>query len=106
MRIASGKSGFTGEDTAAGIAVRVMDITQKFIGALDMLELGIHDVDQVQPAIIEIKTALAGYPNLSSSEECIKRVEKWVTKLQSKEATDTLDAENEVKALKLDLEMA
>ena len=64
MRIASGQSGHKGEDTAAGIAVRVMDITQKFIGALDMLELGITDIDQVQPAIIEIKNSLSNYPNL------------------------------------------
>ena len=80
-----------------------MDITQKFIGAHDMLELGIFDVDQVMPAIIDIKNALANYPNLPQDSECFVKANKWAAKLMGKNATDQL-SEGEVRELKLDLE--
>ena len=41
----TGQSGYSGEETAQTVALRVMDITQKLIGASDMLELGMTDVD-------------------------------------------------------------
>ena len=81
MRIASGQGAYKGEDAAAGIAVRVMDITSKFIGALDQLELEIYDIDQVQPAIIDIKHALMSFPNISPTRDCVVRIEKWVEQL-------------------------
>jgi len=36
------------------LATRVLDITSKFIGAIDLLALEISEVDQVTPAVIDI----------------------------------------------------
>ena len=37
--ITKGKSNYKGEETESGLAARVMDITSKMIGALDLLNL-------------------------------------------------------------------
>ena len=39
QRIKEKRSGYKGEEAEAGLAVRVMDITQKMIGILDLIEL-------------------------------------------------------------------
>ena len=45
------------------------------------------------------------FPNLSPTRDCVVRIEKWVDQLSTKDATEQL-SENEVKQLKLDLQMA
>ena len=59
-----------------------MDITQKMIGAHDMLSLNIYDIDQIQPAIIDILNALNNFPNLPKNSECIDKINKWVSILK------------------------
>ncbi len=53
-RINTKESGWKGEETNKSLAIIVMNITQKMIGSLDLLELNICEVDQVAPAIIDI----------------------------------------------------
>ena len=54
QRIKIGQSSYKGEETDKSLAIRVMDITQKMIGAQDLLEININEVDQVLPAIKDI----------------------------------------------------
>ena len=82
LRIKDGKSAYKGEETEQGLALRVMDITQKMIGAHDMLALNMNNVDEVQPAIVDIQNALNNFPNLPKNSECIEKINKWVTILK------------------------
>ena len=52
QRILSGQSAYIGEPIDQGLVIRVMDITQKMIGAIDLLEINIYDNDQVYPAVL------------------------------------------------------
>ena len=85
------------------MALRVMDITQKIINAIDLLALGISDIDQVCPAVVEIQNALNTYPDLPQNLECVTKTTYWVNALKEKAVTDTL-SEDEVRQLKFDLE--
>ena len=44
------------------------------IGAQDILEIDIKEVDQIYPAINEIEKALLNYPNLPANNECLVQV--------------------------------
>ena len=80
-----------------------MNITQKMIGSLDLLELNICEVDQVAPAIIDIQAALNAYPNLHSNNECKVKINRWVEMLKQKNAADRLN-DDEIRQLKYDLD--
>ena len=80
-----------------------MNITQKMIGSLDLLELNICEVDQVAPAIIDIQAALNAYPNLPSNNECKVKINRWVEMLKQKNAADRLN-DDEIRQLKYDLD--
>ena len=103
QRLTAGKSGYNGEEADKGLAIRVMDITQKMIGAQDILEIDIKEVDQIFPAINEIEKALLNYPNLPPNNEGLVKVSHWVNILKTKNASDQLSDE-EIRQLKLDLD--
>jgi hypothetical protein len=84
QRIKEGKSGYKGEESEKGLAVRVMDITSKMINCLDLLSIDIYDIDRVSPAVIDIKSALNNYPNLPAGNECTEKIDKWVNILKTK----------------------
>ena len=54
------------------------------IGAHDMLALNMNNVDEIQPAIVDIQNALNNFPNLPKNSECIEKISKWVTILKQK----------------------
>ena len=58
QRIKEGQSGYKGEEADKGMALRVMTITEKMIGAIDILEIDFKQVDQLQPPVSEILNAL------------------------------------------------
>ena len=68
-----------------------------------MLSLEMYDVDQVLPAVRDVKIALSNYPGLENNSELNVKMDKWVNLLTTKDATDSL-TESEVKGLKLDME--
>ena len=75
------------------------------IGAIDILEIDIKEVDQIYPAINEIQNALSQYPNLPKNNDCLQKIQKWVNILKNKNASDQLSDE-EIRQLKFDLDGA
>tara|TARA_B110000285_G_C14873529_1_gene490368 strand:+ start:426 stop:659 length:234 start_codon:yes stop_codon:yes gene_type:complete len=75
------------------------------IGAIDILEIDIKEVDQIYPAINEIQNALSQYPNLPKNNDCLSKIQKWVNILKNKNASDQLSDE-EIRQLKFDLDGA
>ena len=45
QRIKEGRSSYRGEETDKGMELRVMDITEKMVGATDLLEMNFSQVD-------------------------------------------------------------
>ena len=80
-----------------------MDITQKMIGAIDLLEMNFCEVDQIFPAIKEIHQALLSYPNLKSDNECLMKITSWVDNLKGRNFNDSL-SEDDIRKLKFDLD--
>ena len=79
-RIISGQSGYTGEESDKGMGLRVMAITEKMIGTIDVLEINMKEVETLYPAVMDILGALNQYPNLSqnpSGNEIIQKITKW-----------------------------
>ena len=61
-----------------------------------MLALNMNNVDEIQPAIVDIQNALNNFPNLPKNSECIEKINKWVTILKQKQASDSL-SDTEIK---------
>ena len=102
QRVKTGMSGYKGEETDKSLAIRVMDITSKMIGAMDQLEMDYCDIDLILPSIKTIQSALDSYPNLSSDNQCKVKITKWVNILDQRTAADSL-TEDEKRQLKFDL---
>ena len=81
MRIREGKSGYKGEEMAAGIASRVFEITTKFIGPIDVLQLGITAVDEILPHVSDLHRALQSFPNMPAAYTGTAKVDEWVRNL-------------------------
>ena len=84
QRIKEQKSSHKGEETDKNTAIRVMDITSKFVGTQDLLELGMIDVDTVQPSLSDLLTALNSYPNLPKNSDAVMKVKKWLDIVEAK----------------------
>ena len=97
--IEHGKPRGGGNNTAATVA----EATQHFITSLDVLKLGMHEVDQVQPPLSDLLTSLHRVPQLPPDFEAKAKVKDWLARLGAMRAVDRL-ADSEVRQLAFDLE--
>lgn len=88
-----------GSQTAATVA----EATQHFITSLDVLKLGMHEVDQVQPPLSDLLTSLHRVPQLPPDFEAKGKVKEWLARLGAMRAVDRL-GESDVRQLSFDLE--
>ncbi len=79
------------------------EATQHFITSLDVLKLGMHEVDQVQPPLSDLLASLHRVPQLPPDFEGKGKVRDWVAKLGGMRAVDRLE-ESAVRQLAFDLE--
>ena len=70
---------------------------------MDVLVMGVSDVDEILPLLTELHTSLKNFPDMSSTYQGTEKVLKWKEDLQSKAASDSL-TDDETRALKLDLD--
>ncbi len=92
----------SGTDNAAAA---VAEATQHFITAMDVLKLGMHEVDQVQPPLADLLACLHRVPQLPPDFEGKVKVRDWLARLNSMRAVDKLD-EEAVRQLAFDLDTA
>lgn len=79
------------------------EATQHYITSLDVLKLGMHEVDQVQPPLSDLLNSLHRVPQLPPDFEGKAKVRDWLARLGGMRAVDRL-AESEVRQLAFDLE--
>ena len=84
-------------------AATVAEATQHFITSLDVLKLGMHEVDQVQPPLSDLLTSLHRVPQLPPDFEAKAKVKEWLARLGAMRAVDKL-GESDVRQLSFDLE--
>ena len=84
-------------------AATVAEATQHYITSLDVLKLGMHEVDQVQPPLSDLLNSLHRVPQLPPDFEGKVKVRDWLARLGGMRAVDRL-AESEVRQLAFDLE--
>lgn len=96
------KSNWRGEETQQNVAQRVFDVTSKFIGVIDILELNIREVDQIAPQLRDAHTALKNYPSLPPTYQGLNILTKWVGIMDQKKVTDDL-SEDEIRQLKYEV---
>ena len=87
----------------AQAAAVVAEATQHFITALDVLKLGLHEVDQVSPPLGDLLSALHRVPQMPPDFEVTKKVQDWLAQLGRMRAVDKLD-EAAARQLSFDLE--
>jgi hypothetical protein len=80
----------------------VFDVTSKFIGVIDILELNIREVDQIAPQLRDAHTALKNYPSLPPTYQGLNILTKWVGIMDQKKVTDDL-SEDEIRQLKYEV---
>jgi len=90
---------------SGGAAATVAEATQHFITALDVLKLGMCEVDQVQPPLSDLLNSLHRVPQLPPDFEAKAKVKDWLARLGGMRAVDRL-GESEVRQLAFDLESA
>lgn len=86
-------------------AAQVAEATQHFITSLDVLKLGMHEVDQVQPPLHDLLASLHRVPQLPLHFEGKAKVRDWLARLGGMRAVDKLD-DGSVRQLAYDLEGA
>lgn len=89
----------------AAAAAVVAEATQHFITALDVLKLGMHEVDQLAPPLGDLLSALHRVPHLPPEFEAavVTKVQDWCAQLGRMRAVDKLD-EAAARQLSFDLE--
>ncbi len=65
--------------------------------------MGFTSVDQIAPYVRDIQIALGNYPNLPQTFKGTPIIEKWMTILHGKNASDEL-IDSELRQLKFDVE--
>ena len=86
-------------------AAAVAEATQHFITAMDVLKLGMHEVDQVQPPLSDLLLSLHRVPQLPPDFVGKAKARDWVARLAAMRAVDRLD-EEAVRQLAFDLDSA
>ena len=56
----------------------MFDITTKFIGAVDLLALGMTAVDNILPDMRDLHTALSTFPGMPMHYQGTQKVHDWV----------------------------
>ena len=79
------------------------EATQHFITAMDVLKLGMHEVDQVQPPLSDLLLSLHRVPQLPPDFVGKVKARDWVARLAAMRAVDRLD-EEAVRQLAFDLD--
>ena len=105
MTIKKGSSNWKGEETNMNLAQRVFAVTSSFIGVMDVLQMGLLDVDNIAPALRDAYKNLCDYPNLPARYTHKAVIERHVMNMDSKKASDQI-TEEESRQLKFDLERA
>ena len=79
------------------------EATQHFITAMDVLKLGMHEVDQITPPLSDLLVCLHRVPQLPPDFEGKAKARDWVARLNAMRAVDKLD-EGAVRQLAFDLD--
>jgi len=74
------------------VTVIVQEATEKFITALDTLNLGQRAVDEVQPPVSDLMEALTRVPgyDMDQSNNAALKIEEWLGKLNRMRASDEM----------------
>jgi ESCRT-I complex subunit VPS28 len=84
-------------------SVLVAETVQYFITAMDGLKLDLRAVDNVQPLIADVMTALRKIKGLPVDFEGLLKLQTWLENLNNKRAADNID-EEDARQLIFDLE--
>mmetsp|Transcript_15656 Transcript_15656/g.23147 ORF Transcript_15656/g.23147 Transcript_15656/m.23147 type:complete len:220 (-) Transcript_15656:793-1452(-) len=78
------------------MTVLVQEATEKFITALDSLNLGQRAVDELQPPVSELMDALTRVPgyNADSNNNAAAKIELWLQRLNDMRASEEMDDED------------
>lgn len=92
-----------GDSSASKLSVAIAETVQHFITTMDALKLGMVAVDQVQPLLNDLLTAITKIPNLPPDFGAKEKAREWLTILHSMRASDELNA-TQVRQCLFDLE--
>jgi len=86
-------------------SINVMDISERFITAMDALKLNMRAVDELFPSVNEILEHMNRFVGLPMDHDARLRIKKWVVELTAMKASDEL-TEEQSRQMFFDLETA
>jgi len=86
-----------------GETVRVAETVQHFFTTMDAVRLDQRAVDEVQPLVSDLMSALTRIPNIPHDFEAVVKLRSWLETLNSLRAVDNL-SEEQARQLALDLD--
>ena len=84
-------------------SVIVAETVQAFITTMDALKLGQRAMDDIQPLMAELMSALSKVRTLPADFEGLVKIKLWLEKLNNMRASDEI-AEEEIRQLIFDLD--
>lgn len=78
----------------ANVAMTVKDTTQHFITAMDAVKLDQRAVDELQPLLSDLMSALTQLPDVPNDFAPNHKVRRWLEKLNGMRAVDIIDEDD------------